>query len=281
MLPHAAQFGLYSIEYEHTTLPQYVMKLSKPGNRKALVYMQGHAPPHERSLFAPTLLNTLLDEGYNILLPSIPLFGINIPLLGRPYFIRTADAPAPVEIASSVYRTQPHVVMEMIDDPDSYLHYFVDGALLPVTSNVAIQSASGRAASVGQADQAYEEVNFLGMSGGAMSGLVACAVQSFARCILVAGFISNEFRLANYPNVGDTEQVSRSYWRDFSVERLMSLARERNPRLTMFYNREDPCCFLDSWATAFQQRYSDYDIRVTDLREHAFDPATILKELER
>src|SRR5690606_29577775 len=149
---------------------------------------------------------------------------------------------------------------EYIDDPDHYMHYFIDGAILPIR----------------EVDTEYESVSYMGLSGGGTTGLVACAVFCFDHCILVAGFLPDEIAISDRANVGDIEQFSRSFYHIFRIEQLMHAARDRSRLLTLYYNRFDPCCFSDPQVTQFRNRYPDYNIILTDLQVHGYDNDHIL-----
>lgn len=281
MLLDGPDVSLYQIKYAYNDLPQNVVKLSKPGNTKLLVYNQGHGPATWWPDWAANFLREALNSGYDVLIPSLPLFGLNTPLEDRTYHIKTRGVDAWAAVSPDILWDKQHSLYEYIDDPDHYLHYFVDGALLTTRSS-DIRSADGSLTFMRKADgmDGYTEVDYVGLSGGGTAGLVACATQHFDHCVLVAGFLPDYLRVQSAQDFGDIEQFSRSFYSLFSSQELMAMARRQSGTLTLIYNRYDSCCFADPGASQFKADFPDYDIRITELDYHGFLPEDILSALQ-
>ena len=85
--------------------------------------------------FATDFLTDALTGGADLLITSLPLVGLNAipdqPL--EPLFVRTRDHIAPTNVDPALLSTFPqqHDLFEVIDDPDHYMHFFIDGAVRP------------------------------------------------------------------------------------------------------------------------------------------------------
>lgn len=255
----SATLTLFEIRYRYTNLPQLTLKLSRPGNDKAAVYNHGHGGlPTAKETFAHDLLRGLLDTGHDVFITSMPLTGLNTPSSQGKYWIVPRGTNAKVALGPEFLNLLSHEVYEYIDDPDHYIHYFIDGALLPLRN------------------EDYRSVSFIGLSGGGGSGLVACAIHQFDNCLLVAGFLPDYLRVANGAHAGDIEQFSRSLYHHFNVEKLMTLAQARSRNLMMYYNKNDTCCFFDPEASRFKNDFPEFKIVITDLDIHGFDANRLL-----
>lgn len=268
LLTHFADLGaettLFEIRYAYTNLPQLTVLLSKPGNRRLVVYNHGHGGfPAASETFVHQFLLLLLGNGYDVLYASMPLVGANTPDPGGSYWIKTRGTSEPATVALDVLAMLGHEIYEYIDDPDHYMHYFIDGTLLPLQV-------------IGDG---YDAVSYVGLSGGGATGLVACSVRRFEKCILIASFLPDYLRVSSAADVGDIEQFTRSFYQSFNVQDLMQLARRNSDWLAMYLNRNDPCCFADPGASEFQRRFPDYDIVLTDLDIHGFDAVEIFNAL--
>jgi hypothetical protein len=231
-------------------------------------------------------LRLAIESGHDILLTSMPVTGLNVPIPGTEYHIRTADYPEQTPIDSALLNAFPpgHSLYEIVDDPDLFLHYFIDAAVFPVAF---LSPPRARLLSVSLAEPAtfplsapgYLSVSYVGLSGGATTGLAACAVLSLWRCVLVAGVMPNDLRAKYRRNFGDAEQYSRSIYQRFSVKQLLEIAEESTNELVLLFNQRDSCCFADPSATEFQQRHPEHDIRVLPLDYHGYQAETILQIL--
>lgn len=255
---------LFEIRYSYTNLPQMTLLLSKPGNRRLTIYNHGHGGfATESETFVHQLLSLLLENRSDVLYASMPLVGANIPDPESSYWIKTRGGSQVATVSPSALATLHHGIYEYIDDPDHYMHYFIDGALLPLQV----------------IEDGYDSVSYVGLSGGAATGLVACSLHRFAKCILIAGFLPEPLRLSSAADVGDIEQFTRSFYERFDVQELMQLARMNSGLLVMYLNRSDPCCFADPGASTFQREFSEYNIVLTDPIIHGFDAIDIFNTL--
>ena len=268
--------GLFSITYATNNLPQLSLHIRRAGNAKLLVYNHGHGGlPSGAEAFASQFLSQALASGFDLLVTSMPLVGLNAIRSDstEPLFIATRGqvVPAFVDPQILVEFSSQHALYEVIDDPDSYMHFFIDGAVVfaglaspgaePATRPQLVRPYTG---------PQYAEVNYVGLSGGATTGLPACAVYAFVRCILVAGVMPDYLRVSDYINFGDIEQQTRSFHENYTVQELLAIAHAGTRRLTLVYNRHDTCCFADPAASRFRMDFPAYDIRVTELHFHGY-----------
>lgn len=284
------EVGLFSVTYETNNLPQLTLHLKRPGNLKLLVYNHGHAGwVADADTWAIEFLKSALLGGYDILMTSMPLVGLNSARSepGAQYVMIPRGAARPYVIADPLLRqnsaNNPHPLYEVLGDLDHFMHYFIDGAVIPAS---LIAGHLGRAERLPYLPQPpvlapprYTEINYVGLSGGATVGLVACAVHRFDRCVLISGFLPEHLRVIDHKNFGDVEQITRSFYGRFDVRTLMGLARASSGKLVMVYNRHDPCCFADPAASIFQRTFPGYDIRVTDLKLHGFVASDVMSML--
>lgn len=271
--------GLFSITYASNNLPQLSLHIRRVGNSRLLVYNHGHGGvPSESETFASEFLSQALANGYDLLVTSLPLVGLNaIPAAPEePLFITTRDRVGPVSIDVTLLTefSSQHAVYEVIDDRDHYMHFFIDGAVIPA-GLAAPSAAAGELAKRAQqllpyTGPQYAQVDYVGLSGGATSGLLACAVHVFDNCILVAGVMPDYLRVSGYSNFGDAEQQSRSFYERFTVPDLLAISAGGTRKLTLVYNRRDTCCFADPAASRFQADFPGYDIRITELAFHGY-----------
>lgn len=284
MLPVAepgAKVGLFSVSYLTNNLPQMALHIRREGNTRLLVYNHGHGGlPAESERFAGDFLREALVSGHDLLITSMPLTGLNLPMPGAgvEYFMATRGAAAPARIAPEVLEHNlRHSLYEILDDRDHYLHYFVDGTVIPVSLLTGDAMISVYVANSTTIDgPRYQRWSYVGLSGGATVGLVACAMQSFHRCILVAGVMPDYLRLIDAKNIGDAEQHSRSFYERFPVHALLEMARASSGKFVMFLNRNDPCCFADPAASRFQGDFPEFDIRLTDFDYHGYRAVDLL-----
>lgn len=277
------QVGLFRISYSTNNLPQFTLHLKRQGNLKLLVYNHGHGGlPASFEAPAIEFLQAALFGGYDILVTSMPLTGLNAVRSATPYTIATRGRAEQAVVASALLGG--HSLYEVIEDPDHYMHYFIDGAVIAASSSA---SHLERAESIGYVREPltpvlprYTEVDYVGLSGGATVGVTACAVHRFERCILIAGVMPNYLRVTDASSWGDAEQISRSFYDRFDVQKLMEVARSNSGKLIFVYNRNDPCCFADPPASAFQRDFPGYDIRVTELQYHGYVASDLLAMLQ-
>ena len=272
--------GLFQIVYEATDLPQFVVHVKGTGHRRALIYNQGHGGlPIAADQYEGDFLRGAFASGYDLLLTSLPLVGYNSPDPNRreSYHMKTGARDSAVSIDPTLLAgPSMHAIYNLIDDQDNFMHYFVDGAVL--TSNLITGRSNPKGISDDYRGPTYDDVDYVGLSGGGAVGLITCAVHALRHCVLVAGFVTEDLRLANAANFGDIEQVAAGFYREFTIRELMSLA-DTNGSLILVYNRNDPCCFADPSASEMQLRFPDHRVVVTDLNIHGYVSTDMLQLL--
>lgn len=281
------QIGLFRITYATNTLPQFTLHLKRPGNLRLLAYNHGHGGlPAAFEASAIEFLQAALGSGYDLLISSMPLTGLNAVHSGETYTIATRGHNERSTVAAELLETPlyQHPLYEVIADADHYMHYFVDGTVMAASAS-ASHLARAESVPYGPAQPvltmpAYIEISYVGLSGGATVGLTACAIHRFERCILIAGVMPDYLRVTAEKNWGDAEQITRSYSEKFNVQQLMTLARAGSGKLIFVYNRYDPCCFADPAASALQRDFPGYDIRITELQAHAYTASSLLSMLK-
>lgn len=283
------ELGLFRIRYETNNLPQFTLHLKRPGNSKLLVYNHGHGGlPADFEAQSIAFLRLAMIDGHDILISSMPLTGLNAVKAGAQYAIAVRGRSIHAVVAPELLEIPlyQHPLYEAIDDADHYMHYFIDGALIPAEA-MAGHLQPVRKTQFTKVQQTpvtgprYTEINYVGLSGGATVGVTACAVYRFARCILIAGVMPNYLRVTAEKSWGDAEQITRSFYHQFDVQTLMELASNSSNRLVFVYSRHDPCCFSDPQASSFKADFPGYDVRLNELRYHGYvaeDLLTMLRE---
>jgi hypothetical protein len=230
------------------------------------VYGAGHSEfnVHEKD-FEIRLFKIALQHGIDVLITSMPLVGLNLGY--APFTLTTADGPATLD-PRLLKGEQRHLVLEAVHTPEShYLRFFVDS---PVLTTLAVAHA-------------YDRVSYVGLSGGANTGLLSCALLGLLLrdCVLVAGVLPHDIRLvAPATDLGDSEQLSQSFYGRHSVMDLLGHLDKIGRSPTLIYNELDPCCFAFAAATAFKRKARESGLATkfvfTRSLEHSFDPDLIL-----
>jgi hypothetical protein len=249
-----------------------------------LIYNHGHGGlPGQNEGFAKEFLQGALDKGFDILITSMPLVGVNRINSQSQYWAKVYGASEPTIFNSSLLSPWAHFhsIYEIIDDPDHYLHFFIDSAVIfsAITSESSRVSKINLLSEVKSIRHTYNSVSYVGLSGGATTGLAACAVFRFDKCILIAGFLPFYLRAQNINSWGDAEQTSRSFYSQFPYEKLMKVAAQTTRRVTYIYNSNDPCCFSNPEAGKFKGDFTEYDIRIMESNIHGFESSYVLREL--
>jgi len=246
-----------AIEYEPVSL---LLRQRSGQGRKLLVYNHGHdGIPSPQEAFATTLLTRWFAEGHDILLSSMPFTGLNVQATA----LRFQAWDGPGVMSPSHYPA--HSLFELVDTGRShFIRFFMDDAVVPVAFLA----------------ERYDEVHYVGFSGGATVGLHTCLALAglLDSCTLIAGVMPAQFR--GLPlSLGDAEQFSSGLLRRVGVtEELRALAA--SPVVTrLFYNADDPCCFDRQSASAFAAHLHREGIRIgleiVEGRQHAFDPSQV------
>lgn len=285
-----ATLSLLEFRYQNNNLPQYAVHIRKDKNTKLLVYNHGHGGlPSKTELFANEFLSKAFSDGFDILFTSMPGVGINRLNPAVDYWLITYGDPRKVPLDKSIASTWPwlHYIYEVINDRDSYLHFFIDQMIiLPSAMKVDGDSTflDGRLFASELVDfpnRKYTNIYYVGLSGGGVTGLSACAIFSFDKCILVAGFLPEYLRVQAMNAWGDAEQTSRSVYSLFPYESIIDIAEKRTRKMIYVYNKYDSCCFSDPLATRFKNDFPTLDIRLTDLSYHGYLAGDIMVELKR
>lgn len=259
------------IEYENTEQKTYALiihsNVTKIGFlRNLLIYNHGHdGIPTEEETFAEKLFIETLRQGSDIMLVSMPYKGLDE--INYRIRVKTWDGWGefnPVDLDRS------HAVFELFDTGKSnFIRYFIDNAVINVM----------------HFRNQYNRIDYLGLSGGATTGLYSCALlkKILSNCILVAGVMPAKFRLSR-KNLGDVEQFSSSLLKEYKIIDLIREIGTSKTRLALVYNSSDACCFDNPSAGLFQEYLASEKIRNTNFivresRIHGYDPAVMLELL--
>jgi hypothetical protein len=272
--------SVIKISYTNTNFPQYAVLFRKPRNTKLLVYNHGHdGIPSSSAMFAIDFLNKSIAEGFDVLFTSMPLVGINRPDPPEDYWVITPGNRNKASVDNKILSVKiswplTHSIFEMIDDPDHYMHFFIDEMILPsVFQNNSDIYKKGKAffgEVVGFPDIEYQRTVYVGLSGGGHTSLSACAIYSYDECILIAGFLPAYLKVQNVNTLGDAEQVTSSLYLRFPYEEIIDVAESVSRKMVYVYNSGDDCCFSDPQASQFKADFPRLDIRITPLTFHGF-----------
>ena len=258
------------IVYKNTEHQTFSLLIEAPASSKAgklLVYNHGHGGlPRESEPFALTFFNDALTKGYDILLISMPFVGLNA--INYNFGFDSWDGPA-VASAKTLYNNPSymHGVFNLVNTGEShYMRYFIDNAVIPVLD----------------LRDKYKSIDYVGLSGGANTGLYACSLLKniLNHCVLVAGVMP--INLRTRPKAfGDAEQISPSFFNRNSLFRIIRGISVSKTKLSLIYNDNDPCCFMKESAKMFKQQLIsksinvDFVIRSSD--KHDYDSNEIMR----
>jgi hypothetical protein len=240
------------------------------GKRKLIIYNHGHGGlPQNPDYFAKSFLADAIHKGYDILLVSMPFVGIDKATYD--FKIKTWDGVGVIskELLNS-NSLSLHNFFELVDTGSShYIRFFIDNAVHAVT----------------YLRTDYDEINYLGLSGGATTGLITCAVLSkiVSNCILVAGVMPMNLR-GHQKTFGDAEQISASFYKVNNVFKLIAEATRFSTKLHLLYSSNDECCFSNPYALSFQNQIQKEGLPVSSFfiresSEHGFDPENVFSIL--
>ena len=250
-----------------------VQSKSNLPSKKLLIYNHGHGGlPLPTDLWATKLFNNLLDSNWDILFISMPFTGVD--KLIHAVKIKTPDGDA---IYDPKVLPEPHggvhALLEIADTGRSnYMRFFIDSAVI---NAIALKPK-------------YDQISYLGLSGGATTGLYSCAVLQdlLKECILVAGVMPSNLRLT--PKTwGDAEQVTSSFHLKNPVMKVIRELTSSNTKLTLMYNSRDGCCFDEPSAIKFKYMLSSQGLlnlinfQIRDSVIHGYDPSTVYQILNR
>jgi hypothetical protein len=299
---NSADVSIFSITYSITNLPQISILMRKAENNRLLIYNHGHSglPCRAPSIHLHNdvecdtadvnsldFLRQAFDAGFDLLVTSMPQVGLNTPIPNKVYTATAWGSSTPTAIDRDILTGWPslHTLYELVNDKNHYMHYFIDGVVIPlsVINPSSSQNASNPylVSTVKFNSKKYTNINYVGLSGGATTGLITCAVEHFRSCILASGVMPEDIRLKYRNSFGEAEQISRSFYENFGVASLIDLIGRNGSYLVLLFNSQDGCCFSDPAATEFKLRNSALDIRVRNSDSHGFDPLSVLSIINR
>ncbi len=256
----------YRIYYRDFEFDTYAVKILAKHGKKApkrlLIYNQGHTDlSDEAAPFAAELFDMQLRAGTDILVTSLPFLGLNSNTR-EPMRVKTYDGVAMLDLNTM---DEKHELFELFDTGAShYMRFFIDSAVLPVA----------------QMAREYQDINYLGFSGGATIGLHTCLVLKdvLNRCVLVAGVMPANLGLT-LKTFGDAEQVSASFRKKHRVmDELDELAASR-VAVTLVYNDQDACCFDQESAVPFkvmvEEKHLPIQFMIRNENHHQYDPKMV------
>jgi len=264
-----------SISYKTTGYKSYAVLIkgtpksdSTPPN--LLLYNHGHGGlPAETENFAYTLIAGALKSGNDVLLLSMPFLGVETQY--EPFMVKSWDGEVnynPKDLEATSFAV--HGVFEMFDTGKShYMRFFMDSAVINAM-NLKKQ---------------YNKINFVGLSGGATTGLYACNVLKdiLSNCILAAGVMPLKYRFIK-TNFGDAEQTSSNFFKNVKTLDLVKEVGQSKTKLTLIYNDNDACCYTKPTAELFKKDVEDTKVKninfvIRSSNNHDYDPYFILNTI--
>lgn len=233
----AKSFYCNKLVYVETGFVHYSLLLRSGGvSDKLVVYNHGHGGfPLSRENFATDFIDEILIEGYDVLITSMPLTGLNASQKNIRF--PTPDGEGLVPDPSIL----GHALFEASYKKSiNYLRYFIDDAVLFVLHN----------------NQKYNNVSFVGHSGGAWSGVHICAAlkKHVKKCFLSSGVMPLDIRVsAGDRNIGDAEQISHVINNSFPVTSAI-LGMEGLVDIMLYFDVNDPCCFNGASPILFEEK---------------------------
>lgn len=274
-----SKFSIVKVDYQYTNLPQFALHITNDNNKSLLVYNHGHGGiPSETETWARDFLTQAFNDGYDLLITSMPATGLNQVSSLDNYWIKTHGKKNYKSIIDKkLFEGWSHYLYEVIADPDSYLHYFVDHALiLPNALSNNKKHYEFSKDLINFPSPKYDSLVYVGLSGGGTTGLSACALLAYDKCILIAGFLPLYIRVQFESSWGDAEQTSRSIYGHYPYELLMDLAEKKSKKIKYIYNKYDPCCFSGPASEIFKNDFPDAYIQITNLSYHGYKSLDLL-----
>lgn len=241
--------------------------LPAQGARRLIIYNHGHGGWYFNNPDTRALLKQVYRTGYDLLLTAMPMVGWNAPV--QPVRAKTWDG-----WGSFMPAADSHSFFAMLNTGDThYIKYFLDPVLVPLSNAIS--------------DHRYGSIDMVGISGGGWTALLVGAIEPrIGKIISVAGFLPMRFR-NNSRDIGDSEQVSASFYRAFNYDFLVKAASESvmgRRELWLIYNEEDPCCFGGPEARRYAAELTaqgrvDVKVIVRESRAHDLDSEEVLRIL--
>lgn len=269
-----------SVKYINTNLPAIaVLLVPKIKNNSLIIYNHGHdgLPTHEQS-FAFDFIDKAISTGFSVLIDSMPLVGLNLPDNSKRYYITAKGIDSsPVEISQSYFQwPYIHQIYQAIKGSGSSMHFFVDGSLAAAQYHSNSTGVSYFNYNSNINAYKYNNIHYVGLSGGGFVGLISCAIFNYRTCTLIAGFIPFKYKMSSLNNWGDSEQWMDSFFNRFTYEDLINMAAQKIRILNFIYNSDDDCCFSNPAALEFKNDNPSLNILIVDSSKHAFDPGQVL-----
>lgn len=260
------------IVYEDIEQPLFSV-LVKSGtdknSRKLVIYNHGHnGLPAENEQFANQFIEGALAEGFDVLLVSMPFTGLDIAKHDFRFKSWDGESTASSDQIATNF-PYSHGIFELMDTGEShFMRYFID------TGVVAAFNLRGE----------YSSINYVGLSGGATTGLYTCVVMQdiLDRCLLISGVMPINLR-SSADSFGDAEQVASSFYSRNNIFDFVRALSESSVDLRLYYSSNDSCCFKRASAEAFSKQLTEKSIHVPfyirESNSHGYDPEVILQAL--
>lgn len=225
--------------------------------KKLLIYNHGHGGiPNSDESWATNLVLKVLNAGNDVLIISMPLVGLN--KFKNKIIINTWDGRASIDEESP----EQHAYLAHLNTGrSSILRLFIDDAIF------AYMNLNGY----------YDEISYVGFSGGAWVGLSICSIlrNKLNQCVLASGVLPSHLRLTN-KNIGDFEQFDSRILSSYNIYSTIENIALSSTNLNLVYNRRDPCCFDGDSALAFKNSLENNlklgkIIRIENFDKHRFD----------
>jgi len=184
-------------------------------NRNLVIYHQGH---YGDFIFGKDAIQELLNEGYNVIALSMPLFGLN----NRP----VVDVPRVGKL-----KFTGHEYLKFLPTENGYpVKYF----LQPVAMMVNYAQQHG-----------YSNIYMLGLSGGGWTTTLYAAIDPrIERSYPVAGSLPIFLRPSGNLDWGDYEETIPEFFAIANYPELYILGSSgEGRRQIQILNKYDPCCF--------------------------------------
>jgi hypothetical protein len=249
------------IIYKNSEYQSFSILIKKVNNPKELTIINvGHTGLPEKNDEFYLLTDKILDTGGAILVTSMPFLGLE--RADYPLNIQTHDGWGVYNPALWISSVARHGVFELFYSGNSnYMRYFIDNAVL---SSYYYRSN-------------FKKINYVGLSGGATTGLIACAVLKnlINNCILTAGVMPLSLRMEP-DTIGDAEQFSSSFYKQNTVYDLIKVLESSRTNLFLVYNSSDPCCFDSKTAIPFKKKLENLNLLkgkfiILDKKTHSID----------
>ena len=268
-----------SLDYKNTNLPAVsALLLSKTPNGSLIIYNHGHdGLPTNEQTFAVDFINMALSEGYSVLIDCMPLTGLNAPNFEKTYYINPIGS-AEISVIDESLLQWPiiHQLYQAIAGNGNFMHFFVDGSVFGSAYFGGRNMARPFYFNSINSDLQFNNVHYVGLSGGGFAGLISCGLYRYRSCTLIAGFLPFKYKITDLKNWGDSEQYADSFFSRFSYESLISRARGSTERLTLIYNDNDSCCFSNPAVRAFKDENPELRIIINESSVHGFNPEQVL-----